>query len=121
MGRKFHEASGQPCPFDPDGLAEFVSGMIDSPQAAIFLTEAGMIGGVLAPAYCSPGWSMAVELFWWSEDRQGLRLLRAFEEWAHESGAQEVRMTTLHSLPSAARILSRRGYGATEISYSKVI
>ena len=120
MGQKFHAMSGQACPFDPDASAAFLAQLAASDQAVILTTGAGAIGGVLMPAYCAPSWVMAVELFWWAE-RDGLHLLRAFEDWARESGAQEVRMTSLAAYPRAAEILGRRGYAPSEISHAKVI
>lgn len=120
MGAQFHARWGHAMGYDPDAVTALITGLINSDQGAAFLTDSGMIGGALSPAYCDPEWVMAVELFWWAE-RDGLALLRAFEEWAAASGAKEVRMTTLAALPRAASIMQRRGYVASEISHSKVI
>lgn len=120
MGAKFHAQSGAPMAFDQRAAAALISGLIESNGGAVFISDSGMIGGAISPAYCDPAWLMAVELFWWAE-RDGLALLKAFEEWAAESGAKEVRMTTLAALPRAASIMRRRGYVASEISHSKVI
>lgn len=119
-GAQFHAASGMAAPYDPQATRVFVARLIDSPQAVVLVHEHGMIAGALSPAYCAPDWVIAVELFWWAE-RRGLSLLRAFENWARDNGAAEVRMTTLHDLPSAAQIMARTGYAAAEISHSKVI
>ena len=119
MGRRFHAASNQHCGYDEGAIAALLSGLIDN--GFVQVTEGGVIGGVLNPSYCDPSWVMAVELFWWAEDRRGLRLLSDFENWAKESGAQEVRMTTLANLKSAETILGRRGYAPSEVSHTKVI
>ena len=95
--------------------------MILADTGVILLSDRGMIGGSLAPAYTAPDWLMAVEMFWFAEDGQGLRLLRGFEQWAADGGASEVRMTTLAGLSQADAILTRRGYAALETSYTKVI
>lgn len=121
MGRRFHEASGIAAPYCEQATGAFLKGLMGSPDGAVFITEGGMIGGVIAPAYCTTEWKMAVELFWWAEDRQGIRLLGEFERWAAEKGANEVRMTTLSGLEAAERILERRGYAPREISHTKVI
>lgn len=121
MGRKFHAASGLPMSFDAEAFGGFVSNMLASETCCFFVTDSGMICGALSPAYCNPDWVMAVELMWWAEDGQGLGLLSAFEEWALDSGASEVRMTSLHALKPAERILSRRGYAPIELSHTKVI
>lgn len=120
FGRRFHALSGVPCRFDDEAVTKLLAGMVEADNAAIIMSENGAIGGVLSPAYCDPQWIMAVELFWWAE-RDGLALLRAFEEWAVGKGAQEVRMTSLAALPRADGILKRKGYGPIEISYQKVI
>lgn len=120
MGRKFHAASGMPFDYDGNAIAALLDQLIASDAGTVICSDAGVIGGMLSPAYCDPKWMMAVELFWWAE-RDGLALLRAFEEWAARVGAQEVRMTSLASLPRADAILRRKGYAPTEISYQKVI
>lgn len=119
MGRRFHAASGQPMGFDARAVEGLLAGMIVSDRACVLMTDHGGIGGVLNPAYCDPAWMMAVELFWWAE-RDGLRLLRGFEDWARDMGAAEVRMTSLAALPRADVILRRKGYAPAEISYTKV-
>lgn len=118
MGRAFHTASGQPFGFNEDATRAFLSGVMSG--GAILRNDGGMIGGVLAPAYCDPDWVMAVELFWWAESG-GIALLRAFEGWAQGAGANEVRMTSLASLDRADRLLKAKGYSVAEISYRKVI
>lgn len=121
MGRKFHEAGGIKAPYSEDATAKTVQHLIESPEGILLVSEQGMIGGATMQAYCADKWKIAVELFWWCEDRQGLKLLRGFEKWAATIGANEVRMTTIHNLEGAARILSRKGYQPTEISHGKVI
>jgi len=121
MGLKFHDAGGVKAPYSKDATARTVQGLIDSPDGVVLVSETGMIGGAVMAAYCSDSWKIAVELFWWAEDRQGLKLLRGFEQWAASAGANEIRMTTIHSLDGADRILSRRGYAPSEISHGKVI
>lgn len=120
MGGRFHAASGIAAPFEMDGAGAFVRGLIESPAGCVLIHGHGGIGGILLPAYCGPSWTMAVEAFWWAE-RDGMPLLRAFEEWGRSMGAKEVRMTTLAALPRADAILRRKGYAPVEISYTKVI
>ena len=118
-GARFHAASGVPCRFDTDAMAVVLAKLIEAGQP-VLMHDHGVIGGVLTPAYCDPAWLIAVEMFWWA-DRDGLPLLRAFEDEAARRGAQEIRMTSLASLPRADAVLRRKGYAPTEISYSKVI
>ena len=119
-GADFHAASGMLAPFDAEATREFVAKLIEAPQAVVLMHEHGMIGGLLSPAYCAPSWVIAVELFWWAE-RDGRALLRAFEKWAGDAGASEVRMTTLAAQPRAAGILKHAGYDPAETSHAKVI
>lgn len=118
MMRAFHERAGLPFGFDEDAVAAFLCGLMDG--GVVIMTPHGMIGGLVTSPYCDPKWKIAVELFWWA-DRGGMALLRAFEKWAKDAGVNEMRMTSLESLPRASAILWCKGYVATEISYSKVI
>lgn len=119
-GRRFHAMSQQPFPYSEEAATGFSAGLIENDAGCVLLSDHGFIGGMLAPAYCAPAWVMAVELFWWAE-KDGMRLLRAFESWAVDRGAQEVRMTSLAALPKADAILRRKGFEPAEISYRKVI
>ena len=121
MGRKFHAQSKMLCGFDPVASAGILEGMINSDAATVIRSDSGGIGGILNPAYCDPSWVMAVELFWWADDRQGLKLINEFEKWAKSMNANEVRMTSLQAIPRSAEILDRRGYIRSEISHQKVI
>jgi GNAT superfamily N-acetyltransferase len=120
MTEAFHAASQLPCAFNRDAMAGVLARMIDADEATVLMTDRGLIGGMLNPAYCDPSWVYAVEMFWWSQG-DGMALLRAFEEWALHAGANEVRMTSLAALPRADGILRRVGYAPAEISYSKVV
>lgn len=115
MGRRFHAASGIPCGFDGDAF------LLAMERCGVFTTEKGFIAGMLVPSPICPSWVMAVELAWWSEDGKGLSLLRKFEKWARQSGASEIRMTTLSDMPRAGEIMPRLGYRSVEVSWTKVI
>lgn len=121
MGARFHEKGGIVAPYSHEATAEFVRDLIEAPQGVVFIGKAGMIGGALAPTYCADDWPMAVELFWWSEGGEGLRLLDAFETWGADMGAKEIRMTTLAGLAKAEQILSRRGYAPAEAIHRKAV
>lgn len=116
-GAKFHAQGASGPAYDRRAVSDLLARMT-SGGGVVLMHDDGMIGGVLAPAYCDPAWIMAVELFWWA-DRDGMALLRAFEDWARENGAAEVRMTTLAKLPRADALLRRKGYAPIEISYTR--
>ena len=120
FARAFHAQAAIGPAFDPDTVQGFLSGMIEGQSSVVLLTDHGSIGGVIVPAYCDPTWKIAVELFWWAE-KGGLTLLTAFEKWAADMGANEVRMTSLASLPRADRVLRLKDYQPAEISYQKVL
>lgn len=119
MLRRFHAASGEPFEFDPLASETSLRGMIEA--GGVFRTAAGAIGGIVSPSWASRSWICAVELFWWAEDGRGVSLLSAFERWAKSQGANEIRMTTLETLPAARRIMRRRGYSVAETSYRKAV
>ena len=54
---------------------------------------------------------------WFARDRSGMRLLRAFEEWAAEQGAVMVKMST----GAVGPYLGRLGYTMTEKTWVKGI
>lgn len=119
MSKRFHAQTGSMSGFDPDHAGALLLGWM---QTGIVLRSAkGFIAGMVAPAFCDPSWKIAIEAAWWSEDRRGLDLLKGFEDAAKAQGANEVRMTSICSLPTAATVLARRGYTATEISHAKVL
>lgn len=119
MGRKFHAAAALPWDYNAAASAASIQGMID--RGCVLMTEAGAIGGIIAPAWSNPEWLYACELFWWAEDGRGRDLLRGFEDWARRAGASEVRMTSLEHLRAADVILRRSGYAVRELSYGKVM
>jgi hypothetical protein len=120
MGRVFYRAAWRNDAYDPEATATALGAMIGG-AGAVFVSERGMIGGVLAPVWCAPTQSQAVELFWWSRDGQGEALLDAFEAWARDAGAGEVRMSNVCGLrgEAVARKLEARGYAPCETSFRK--
>lgn len=119
MGERFHEAAELPFNYNPEASGDAIAGMMGN--GCVLVTERGAIGGILGRSWSNPDWQYACELFWWAEDGRGLELLRGFEAWARDEGAKEVRLTSLHHLERAGRILQRAGYAPKEISYGKVI
>lgn len=119
MGRRFYCKAGLPGEYSDQAMAHFVDGLIR--HGVVLIGARSMLGGVIAPVYCAPDWWQAVEMFWWSEDRRGIDLLAAFEAWARERGANEVRMSSVQASRGEAvgRVLARLGYETAETSYSK--
>ncbi len=105
---------------DRDAFAAFSTGLIE--KGVIFLSDEGMIGGFLSPAYFNPAYVMAVELFWWAAS-EGTSLRLAFEGWAKDSGARRIVFTGLvdDRERGIRRVFSRAGYAPVEMSFVKDI
>lgn len=87
----------------------------------VFVSETGAIGATSTPHPFNHAHICAQELFWWSEGRDGLRLLSALEGWCAEH-CHSLRMITLEAVEPerTGRIYERRGYAPLEHSYLKV-
>ncbi|MGL5737090.1 MAG: hypothetical protein ACRCYS_19685 [Beijerinckiaceae bacterium] len=87
----------------------------------IFVGEAGAIGAMKGPHPFNYAHTCAQEVFWWSEGREGLRLLDALEAWAR-SNCHSLRMITLEAVEPerTAQIYTRRGFAPLEHGYIKV-
>lgn len=121
LGLQFHAYSPWAMfPADPEGLRAFLASLIEG--GAVFLSEGGMIGGVLTPLYFNPSLTIAAELFWWAP-KDGDALRQAFEAWAVESGAVGINFTGLADAraPAITRVYRRAGYAPVETSYFKKV
>lgn len=120
MGRKFADRARlkDHVGYDPYSMAQTFEAMIDGEQFCLLVSDKGAIGGMLAPHPFNHEQLFVDELFWWSEGRDGLRLLEAFEDWAGSRGAL-VRMTALEAVEPdrVGKIYERRGYVPLERAY----
>lgn len=117
MGREFHAYSPwRDVEFDADAVSVFVERLIDG--GVIFISETGMIGGVINPLYFNPAHSVAAELFWWAKSG-GRELMARFEEWAVEQGASGIQFSALGDSQSDRmdRLFIRAGYSKVETGY----
>lgn len=119
LGSAFHAY----CPyrdieFSPEGFREFAGKLIDG--GAIFLSEDGMIGGLLVPLYFNPEVVMGAELFWWA-GKTGKPLREAFEAWARDGGAQGVQFSGLTDQreETIRKVFARAGYQPAETAFFK--
>jgi GNAT superfamily N-acetyltransferase len=102
--------------------------LLESGTGVIFVDEngeeiQGTLGGVAYPEINS-GELVATEFFWFvAPERRGggLRLYRAFEEWARSKGCREIRMAYLiDSMPEKlAKLYRRLGFEPVEVQYVK--
>lgn len=122
MGRKFA---------DKAKLADSV-GYVDADMQAcfaalienghpVFIGDSGAIGATSTPHPFNLAHIVAQELFWWSEGREGIRLLKALEGYCAEH-CHSLRMITLETVEPerTGRLYEKRGYVPLEHSYLKV-
>ena len=103
-----------PIPVDRAWTARTVAGLIASDDGAVWITDGGFIAGVIEPTIISPA-PVAKEMGWYSRDRSGLLLLRAFEGWARMRGATLIQLST----GAEGLDLSRLGYRIAERAWVK--
>jgi GNAT superfamily N-acetyltransferase len=130
LAREFYASSQVLKRFDTDLFVTTWIRLLDA-NGVIFLLEdnAGVISGALGGViYGDPysGDAIATEFFWFVSakargGRGGLQLLQAFEGWARDRGALEIRMVhLLDSMPEKlARVYKHFGFQPIEVHYSK--
>lgn len=121
LGAEFHAyAVWSQIPLNRNDLADFLGRVIE--HGAVFLSEDGMVGGVLNPLYFNRAYVTASELFWWAR-KGGRDLLRAFEQWAHENKVVGVTFSGLADEHAKAieRIFRHEGYVPIETGFYKRI
>lgn len=106
--------------YDPGDMADTFAALIGGGHP-VFIGESGAIGGTSTPHPFNKTHIIAQEMFWWSEGREGLRLLGAFEDWC-EANCHSLRMITLEAVnpDRMGRLYERRGYVPLEHGYIKV-
>ena len=106
-------------------IEDLVTRLIADDRGVVFVLEmrggdvVGMLGAMLAEHFIT-GLPTATELFWWADPSargHGIRLLRAFEQWARSRGATVAQMVA----PTAdvAAIYERVGYVEMERAYQR--
>lgn len=105
MGGRFHRAGELGGVFMPAVFWEFCKSLIDNDTGVIFRSDQGMIGGMKCPAFWDCTYKIARECFWWSEDRRGMALKAAYEDWAAD--ADEIRMGFLYGKAMRPHVVAR--------------
>lgn len=109
---------------DPARLAGTIFDLLNNPDGAVFVsgndaTITGMIALLLFEHPFS-GERTVFELVWWVDPESrgdGVRLLRAAEEWGRESGVRKMQMVAPNDRVGA--LYRRLGYEAVETSYQR--
>jgi len=119
FAKSFHaESVHNDIPVDDEALALFMGNLIE--VGAVFLSDHGIIGGVMSPVYFNPAYVFAAELFWWAP-QDGRALREAFEAWGVEQGAVKIQFSgQVNDRQSTVEKLFRRaGYIPVETGYLK--
>jgi hypothetical protein len=103
-----------------DSMTETFAWLIEGGHP-VFIADNGAIGATSTRHPFNRAHIMAQELFWWSEGREGLRLLSALEEWC-AANCHSLRMITLEAVEPerTGRLYRRRGYAPLEHGYVRV-
>jgi GNAT superfamily N-acetyltransferase len=126
MGQRFVEETSYRdlIRIDPRRLADTIFNVVTSPDGAVFISgsDATVTGMIAMVAYDHPysGDRTAFELVWWVEPEargEGVRLLRAAEQWAREVGALRIQMVAPDE--RVGTLYQRLGYAPVETSYQR--
>lgn len=114
--------------WDKDKTEQLLTTVINSPSCVVYVWEeneevVGGLVGLLQPLFMSHT-LVAAELAWFVDEsvrgkRGALRLVKAFEGWAKENGADYVTMADIEGIANLGPLYKRLGYEKTETSYSK--
>lgn len=108
---------------DPESASATVRGLIENPDAAVFVSGNGTLTGMIGMlAYSHPfsGERAAFELFWWVDPEargDGIRLLRAAEGWAREQGIHKMQM--IAPTERVGVLYKRLGYKHVECAFQR--
>jgi hypothetical protein len=123
-GRKFHAYSpwGKRVPINEPDWRATVTNLLQSDEAAVFVSDGGFCGGLIFPMYFNHDFRIAQEFFWFA-DHDGTALREAFESWAKDHGASAIQMSCIADDREKAvrRLFRQSGYAATETALMKEI
>lgn len=122
MGERFAQKANlsEHVGYDPESMAETFSRMIEAGEP-LFIGERGAIGALTCQHPFNYAHKSAQELFWWSEGREGLKLLERLT-WHCEAFCDSLVMITLEAIEPerTGRLYERLGFSPLEHSYVKV-
>ena len=128
LGKQFSREAPKSHKWNKDKAEQFVLSTFHNTNMEIFVIDVGgeiegMLVGLLSELYMSHT-VQATELAWFvSKEYRGkpasLRLIKAFEKWAKESGATQIGMGDIESITSLENLYNRLGYERAETVYLK--
>lgn len=126
MGQRFVEETSYKTlvSADPERIAHTVVGILSTDTGVVLVSEgeSGPTGMIAMLSYEHPfsGEMTAFEVVWWvnPESRgDGIRLLRAAEEWGKQKGAKKMNMVAPNDRVGA--LYARLGYVPVETSFQR--
>lgn len=108
--------------FCVDSVAALLAGLIDNPDGVALIGENSMAGGFVFAHPFNAAHRIGHEMYWYSEGREGLKLIQSLEAAFRERGADSVAMATLDALgaDSLQKFYLRRGYRPLDRNFIKV-
>lgn len=119
FAKEFHaECVHSWIPVNDEDLTASMANLISN--GAVFLSDHGIIGGIIVPLYFNFAYKIAAELFWWAP-KEGRALKRAYEEWAASEGAAISQFSGQRNERSQAieKLFVRDGYTPVETGFMK--
>ena len=95
---------------------------LESPLFAGYYTENAAFIGKIVVSTTNPAIAIAEEWIWVSNGKDGVRVMKAFEEWAQISGASIMLINTNlgdGKTGKRIRVFENMGYKANQVSYIK--
>ena len=106
--------------YDPASMEQTFRALIENGHP-VFVSDTGAIGATCLPHPFNASHIAAQELFWWSEGKDGLRLLKALTAHCKEH-CHSLTMITLEAIEPerTGQLYQRLGFEPLEHSYTKV-
>ena len=128
LAKEFSKEAPSSHKWNKDKTEQFLVSSLNNTNMEIFVIDVGgeiegALVGLLSELYMSHT-VQATELAWFvSKDYRGkpasIRLMKAFEKWAKESGANQVGMGDIEGISSLENLYNRLGYERAETVYLK--
>lgn len=128
LGKEFSREAPKSHKWNKDKTEQFFLSSFLNPNMEIFVIDVdgeieGALVGLLSELWLSHT-VQATELAWFvSKEYRGkpasIRLMKAFEKWAKESGATQVGMGDIEGVSSLEKVYNRLGYERAETIYLK--
>tara|TARA_R110000765_G_scaffold11742_3_gene37036 strand:+ start:1455 stop:1913 length:459 start_codon:yes stop_codon:yes gene_type:complete len=128
LAKEFSKEAPSSHKWNKDKTEQFLVSSLSNTNMEIFVIDVGgeiegALVGLLSELYMSHT-VQATELAWFvSKDYRGkpasIRLMKAFEKWAKESGANQVGMGDIEGISSLENLYNRLGYERAETVYLK--